>query len=70
VSQHLAKLRLAGLVKGRREGTFVYYSAADDHVQRLLDQALFHADHLDRNLHTTPGSPHSADAPSAHPIPH
>lgn len=22
----LAKLRLAGLVKGRREGTFVYYS--------------------------------------------
>src|SRR5215212_4372970 len=29
VSQHLAKLRLAGLVKGRREGTFVYYSAAD-----------------------------------------
>lgn len=26
VSQHLAKLRLAGLVKTRREGTFVYYS--------------------------------------------
>jgi DNA-binding transcriptional ArsR family regulator len=48
VSQHLAKLRLAGLVKGRREGTFVYYSAANEHVQRLLDQALFHADHLDR----------------------
>ncbi|MEO3929145.1 metalloregulator ArsR/SmtB family transcription factor [Micromonosporaceae bacterium B7E4] len=33
VSQHLAKLRLAGLVKGRREGTFVYYSAADEHVR-------------------------------------
>lgn len=48
VSQHLAKLRLAGLVKGRREGTFVYYSAADDHVRRLLRQALFHADHIDR----------------------
>ena len=48
VSQHLAKLRLAGLVKGRREGTFVYYSAANEHVQRLLDQALFHADQLDR----------------------
>ncbi|MET9273507.1 metalloregulator ArsR/SmtB family transcription factor [Kribbella sp. NPDC003557] len=47
VSQHLAKLRLAGLVKGRREGTFVYYSAADHHVKRLLDQALFHAEHLD-----------------------
>ncbi|HET6294460.1 MAG TPA: metalloregulator ArsR/SmtB family transcription factor [Kribbella sp.] len=50
VSQHLAKLRLAGLVKGRPEGTFVYYSAADDHVKGLLDQALFHADHLDRDL--------------------
>jgi DNA-binding transcriptional ArsR family regulator len=49
VSQHLAKLRLAGLVKGRREGTFVYYSAADKHVQDLLSQALFHADHIDRN---------------------
>jgi DNA-binding transcriptional ArsR family regulator len=47
VSQHLAKLRLAGLVKGRREGTFVYYSAADQHVHRLLSQALFHADHID-----------------------
>lgn len=49
VSQHLAKLRLAGLVKGRREGTFVYYSAADQHVHGLLNQALFHADHFDRN---------------------
>lgn len=51
VSQHLAKLRLAGLVKGRREGTFVYYSAADEHVRGLLKQALFHADHLDRLSH-------------------
>lgn len=41
VSQHLAKMRLAGLVKGRREGTFVYYSAADDDVLRVLSQALF-----------------------------
>lgn len=41
VSQHLAKMRLAGLVKGRREGTFVYYSAADDEVLRVLSQALF-----------------------------
>lgn len=41
VSQHLAKLRLAGLVKNRREGTFVYYSPADDDVLRVLAQALF-----------------------------
>jgi DNA-binding transcriptional ArsR family regulator len=50
VSQHLAKLRLAGLVRGRRDGTFIYYTAADSHVQALLTQALFHADHADREL--------------------
>jgi hypothetical protein len=27
----------------------VYYSAADQHVQGLLNQALFHADHFDRS---------------------
>lgn len=58
VSQHLAKLRLAGLVTGRREGTFVYYSAANDHVRGLLSQALFHADHVDRDI--------PADATTAH----
>ncbi len=55
VSQHLAKLRLARLVKTRREGTFVFYSAADVHVRRLLDEALFHADHADRDLPDYPG---------------
>jgi DNA-binding transcriptional ArsR family regulator len=45
VSQHLAKLRLAGLVKSRREGTFVYYTAADTHVRNLLADALGHAGH-------------------------
>jgi DNA-binding transcriptional ArsR family regulator len=39
VSQHLAKLRLAGLVENRREGTFVYYSAGDE-VRALLTEAL------------------------------
>jgi DNA-binding transcriptional ArsR family regulator len=42
VSQHLSKLRLAGLVHGRRQGTFVYYTADDDRVRRLLHEALFH----------------------------
>ncbi|MBX9640910.1 MAG: helix-turn-helix domain-containing protein, partial [Mycobacteriaceae bacterium] len=44
VSQHLAKLRLAGLVKTRREGTFVYYSPADRDILRVLSQALTGAD--------------------------
>lgn len=63
VSQHLAKLRLAGLVTGRREGTFVYYSAANDHVRSLLSQALFHADHVDRDIPADATTPH-AHSPS------
>lgn len=44
VSQHLSKLRLAGLVTNRREGAFVIYALADEHVRVLLRQALTHAD--------------------------
>jgi ArsR family transcriptional regulator len=40
VSQHLAKLRLAGLVSRRREGTYVYYVVADPLLHRLLAEAL------------------------------
>jgi DNA-binding transcriptional ArsR family regulator len=50
VSQHLAKLRLAGLVRGRRQGTFIYYTAADTHVRALLSEALFHAEHAEQDL--------------------
>jgi DNA-binding transcriptional ArsR family regulator len=46
VSQHLAKLRLARLVRGRREGTRMFYAAENSHVRQLVEQALFHADHL------------------------
>src|SRR3954452_1385595 len=46
VSQHLAKLRLAGLVEGRREGTFIYYTAASAHVRALLTEALGQAAQL------------------------
>ncbi|TQM95343.1 ArsR family transcriptional regulator [Ornithinimicrobium humiphilum] len=46
VSQHLAKLRLAGLVTSRREGTFIYYRATSAHVRRLLTEALSHAEHV------------------------
>jgi DNA-binding transcriptional ArsR family regulator len=46
VSQHLAKLRLARLVRVRREGTRMFYAAENLHVRQLVEQALFHADHL------------------------
>ncbi|MFE7979761.1 ArsR/SmtB family transcription factor [Streptomyces shenzhenensis] len=45
VSQHLAKLRLAGLVETRREGRYIYYSLRDGHLRRLVMEALSHADH-------------------------
>lgn len=46
VSRHLAKLRLAGLVDSRREGTYIHYSAGSGHVRRLLAEALSHAEHV------------------------
>ena len=37
VSQQLARLRLEGLVKPRREGKTIYYSLADDRPRRLME---------------------------------
>lgn len=45
VSQHLAKLLLAGLVSSRREGRRVHYSARGGHVRRLVTEVLHAADH-------------------------
>lgn len=39
VSQHLAKLRAAGLVTARRDGTRMFYSAANSHVAGVLAEA-------------------------------
>src|SRR5690606_6238162 len=44
-SQHLAKLRLAGLVDSRRESRRVLYTLRDGHLRRLVLEALNHADH-------------------------
>ncbi|MFI7190001.1 ArsR/SmtB family transcription factor [Nocardia nova] len=45
VSQHLAKLRMARLVRTRREGTTIYYSLENDHIRRLVTDAVFNAEH-------------------------
>jgi DNA-binding transcriptional ArsR family regulator len=45
VSQHLAKLRLAGLVRTRRDGRRVVYRARDAHVRAVINEVLHHADH-------------------------
>ncbi len=45
VSQHLARLRLAGWVSTRKEGRRVIYSLRDGHLPRVVDEALNLADH-------------------------
>lgn len=46
VSQHLAKLRIAGLVATRRDGRRAVYRARGGHVRRLLAEALEAAGHV------------------------
>ena len=43
VSHQLRLLRLARLVRNRKEGKNVWYSLDDDHVRRLLAEGLDHA---------------------------
>ena len=45
VSQHLAKLRMARLVRTRREGNQVFYRLENDHVGRLVLDAVHNAEH-------------------------
>src|SRR6266545_4139576 len=59
VSQHLAKLRMARLVRTRRDGTQVIYRVENDHVARLVRDAVFNAEHAG------PGVPrHHLSAPA------
>jgi DNA-binding transcriptional ArsR family regulator len=44
-SQHLAKMRLVGLVEQRAEGRARIYRLSGGHVLRLLTESLAHADH-------------------------
>ncbi|WP_079166754.1 ArsR/SmtB family transcription factor [Streptomyces oceani] len=45
VSQHLARLRLSGLIVSRKEGRRVIYALTDGHLRRVVDEALNLADH-------------------------
>ena len=51
ISQHLAKLRLAGWIDRRREGRFLLYRVADPHIVTLVHQAVAHI--LDLRAHGT-----------------
>lgn len=40
ISQHLQKLRTAGIIKGERNGLEIYYSVSDERVIKLINLLL------------------------------
>lgn len=59
-SHQLRLLRNLGLVTGERHGRSIVYALHDNHVAELLDQALFHVEHLRLGIRDT-----AAAAPAA-----
>lgn len=53
-SHQLRLLRNLDLVVGTRKGRSVVYALYDDHVAELLDQALYHIEHLRLGITDTP----------------
>jgi DNA-binding transcriptional ArsR family regulator len=54
VSHQLRMLRHLGLVTGRRTGRTVTYALFDNHVAMLLDEAVYHSEHLHLGIRDTP----------------
>jgi DNA-binding transcriptional ArsR family regulator len=52
VSHQLRTLRHLGLVVGQRTGRQVIYALYDDHVAALIDEAVYHTEHLRLGLRT------------------
>ncbi len=50
VSHQLKGLKDIRLVKFRRDGNTIYYSIDDAHVGNLFREAVYHLDHIYRNL--------------------
>ncbi|MEW2221096.1 metalloregulator ArsR/SmtB family transcription factor [Streptomyces sp. NPDC006990] len=55
-SHQLRLLRNLGLVTGERHGRSIVYSLYDNHVAELLEQALFHVEHLRLGLRDAPAA--------------
>jgi DNA-binding transcriptional ArsR family regulator len=64
VSQHLAKLRMARMVRTRREGNQVFYRVENDHVASLVRDAIHHAEHASDGV----PAHHRSAGPSITPI--
>src|ERR1700761_338858 len=62
VSHQLRMLRHLGLVEGTRQGKTTVYALYDDHVARLLDEAVYHSEHLRLGLHDQGSRDHEISA--------
>jgi DNA-binding transcriptional ArsR family regulator len=59
VSQHLAKLRLARLVRSRKQANQVFYRIENSHASQLVEDAIYHAEHSGDGVpehHRAPGA--------------
>ena len=54
VSHQLRLLRALGLVSGTRDGRRIVYSLYDNHVAMLLDEAVYHVEHLRLGIRDEP----------------
>ncbi|MEB3022806.1 ArsR/SmtB family transcription factor [[Mycobacterium] crassicus] len=54
VSHQLRLLRNLGLVVGNRSGRSIVYRLYDNHVAQLLDEAVYHSEHLRLGLADQP----------------
>ena len=60
VSHQLRLLRAMGLVTGARSGRSIVYRLYDNHVAMLLDEAVYHIEHLGMAAPDTAGTVDSA----------
>jgi DNA-binding transcriptional ArsR family regulator len=50
VSQHLAKLRMARVVRTRRQGNQIFYRLENSHVRQMVEDAIYQAEHASGGL--------------------
>lgn len=65
VSQHLAKLRMARIVRTRREGNHVFYRIENDHIASLVRDAIHNAEHASDEV---PAHHRASEAPAVTPM--
>ncbi|KZF11315.1 transcriptional regulator [Rhodococcus sp. EPR-157] len=62
VSHQLRLLRAMGLVTGARSGRSIVYRLYDNHVAMLLDEAVYHIEHLGMSTPEVQKLPTTADS--------